>query len=211
MLTVRTSAHIPTNQHRRSFRLCPTSTGAPPARTGSSRLLREWIRLLDAESRRLWLDDRWRAHLRTSPVKTIEETAMKDSDCAAVSDSPAKEPAVPVARGRNYLYAIVAGGEPRSYPSLGIEGNDVYTITEGRVAAVVSGLAGPKIRPQRANLAAHQAVLKSSDGRHHPAAHGLRHRCRQPGSHPRNPGPESARLPGAAPARGRQSGNGVCA
>jgi hypothetical protein len=85
---------------------------------------------------------------------------MNDSDRAAVSDSPARESAVPVARGRNYLYAIVAGGEPRSYPSLGIDGNDVYTITEGRVAAVVSGLAGSKIRPQRANLAAHQAVLK---------------------------------------------------
>jgi cytidylate kinase len=86
--------------------------------------------------------------------------AMKDSDRAAVLNRPAQEPAVPVALGRNYLYAIVAGGESRSYPSLGIEGNDVYTITEGRVAAVVSGLAGSKIRPQRANLAAHQAVLK---------------------------------------------------
>ena len=42
MLTVRTSAHIPTNRHRRSFRLCPTSTGAPPARGGVSCLLREW-------------------------------------------------------------------------------------------------------------------------------------------------------------------------
>jgi cytidylate kinase len=85
---------------------------------------------------------------------------MKDADCAVVLDRPATEPAAPAARGWNYLYAIVAGGEPRSYPSLGIEGNDVYTIAEGRVAAVVSGLAGPKIRPQRANLAAHQAVLK---------------------------------------------------
>jgi hypothetical protein len=90
----------------------------------------------------------------------MEEAAMKDPDGAAVSDSPAKGPEVPVAHGRNYLYAVVAGGEPRSYRSLGIEGNDVYTITEGRVAAVVSGLAGSKIRPQRANLAAHQAVLK---------------------------------------------------
>jgi hypothetical protein len=36
----------------------------------------------------------------------------------------------------------------------------VYSISEGRVAAVVSGLASSKIRPQRANLAAHQAVLK---------------------------------------------------
>jgi hypothetical protein len=85
---------------------------------------------------------------------------MNGSDRAAVSDSPAQEPAVPVARGRNYLYAIVAGGEPRSYASPGIDGMDVYSITEGRVAAVVSGLAGSKIRPQRANLAAHQGVLK---------------------------------------------------
>ena len=85
---------------------------------------------------------------------------MKDSDAVAVLNGPALEPAAPVARGRNYLYAIVAGGEPRSYPSLGIDGSDVYTIDQGRVAAVVSGLASPKIRPERAKLAAHQAVLK---------------------------------------------------
>jgi hypothetical protein len=64
MLTVRTSAHIPTNRHRGSFRLCPASTGAPLARAGVSRLLREWLRLLNAESRRLWLDDLWGAHMR---------------------------------------------------------------------------------------------------------------------------------------------------
>jgi hypothetical protein len=64
MLTVRTSAHIPTNRLRGSFRLCPASTGAPPARAGLFRLLRERIRLSNAESRRLWLDDRWSAHVR---------------------------------------------------------------------------------------------------------------------------------------------------
>lgn len=85
---------------------------------------------------------------------------MNGSDRAAVSNRPDEELTVGEARGRNYLYAIVAGGEPRSYPSLGIDGKDVYSITEGRVAAVVSGLTGSKIRPQRANLAAHQAVLK---------------------------------------------------
>ncbi len=85
---------------------------------------------------------------------------MKDSDHTAVVERPTQEAAVPVASGRKYLYAVVAGGEARSYASLGIEGNDVYTITEGRVAAVVSSLAGSKIRPQRANLAAHQAVLR---------------------------------------------------
>jgi hypothetical protein len=62
MLTLRTSAHIPTNQHRRSFRLIPTSTGAPQARAGVERLLQEWTRLWNAEPRRAWLGDRWSAH-----------------------------------------------------------------------------------------------------------------------------------------------------
>jgi len=64
MLTVRAAAHMPTNRHRRSFRHCPSSTGASPARVGVSRLLREWRRLLNAESRRLWLEIRWRSHLQ---------------------------------------------------------------------------------------------------------------------------------------------------
>ena len=85
---------------------------------------------------------------------------MKDGDRAAVATGQGQKPGVPAASGRNYIYAIVAGGEPRAYPSLGIEGRDVYTITDGRVAAVVSGLTSSKIRPERANLRAHQAVLK---------------------------------------------------
>ena len=96
----------------------------------------------------------------TGAVHASEEEAMKDSDRAAVATGPGQEPAVPVASGRNYIYAIVAGGEPRTYGSLGIEGKDVYTVTDGRVAAVVSGLAASRIRPERANLKAHQAVLK---------------------------------------------------
>jgi hypothetical protein len=62
MLTLRTSAHIPTNQHCRGFRLIRTSTGALRARAGARRLFQEWTRLWDAELRRLWLDDRWSAH-----------------------------------------------------------------------------------------------------------------------------------------------------
>jgi hypothetical protein len=63
MLTIKTYAHVPTNRHRRSFRFSPASTGAPLARVGALRLLQEWIRLFDAESRRLWLADLWSAHM----------------------------------------------------------------------------------------------------------------------------------------------------
>jgi hypothetical protein len=63
MLTIRTSTHIPTNRQRRNFRSNPVSTGAPLARVGALRLLQEWIQLFDAESRRLWLEMRWRSHL----------------------------------------------------------------------------------------------------------------------------------------------------
>jgi hypothetical protein len=64
MLTIRTSANIPTNHHRANFRFCLASTAAPLACAGASRMAREWTRLLDAESRRAWLESRWRAHLR---------------------------------------------------------------------------------------------------------------------------------------------------
>ena len=64
MLTIRTSAHVPTNHHRGSCRCSPASTGAPLARVGSSRALQAWIRLADAEARRLWLESQWRSHLQ---------------------------------------------------------------------------------------------------------------------------------------------------
>jgi hypothetical protein len=60
---IRTSAHIPTNRHRKNFRSIITSTGAPLARVGALRQLQEWIRLFDAESRRLWLEMQWKSHL----------------------------------------------------------------------------------------------------------------------------------------------------
>jgi hypothetical protein len=96
----------------------------------------------------------------TGTVSASEEQAMINGDCAALATGPEQKSGVLTASGRNYIYAIVASDEPRVYPLLGIEGRDVYTITDGRVAAVVSGLTSAKIRPERANLRAHQAVLK---------------------------------------------------
>jgi hypothetical protein len=63
MLTIKTSAHVPGNHHRRNFHCSAVSTGAPLVRVGGMRLLGEWLRLFDAESRRLWLGMRWRSHM----------------------------------------------------------------------------------------------------------------------------------------------------
>jgi hypothetical protein len=59
-----------------------------------------------------------------------------------------------------YLYAIVVDSPDQIYSDPGIEGQRVYTISDGRVAAVVSDLPVSKIRPERRHLAAHQNVLK---------------------------------------------------
>jgi hypothetical protein len=89
-----------------------------------------------------------------------KEKAMRDGGSAVVEIGTERETEAPVVSGKNYIYAIVESGEPLIYEALGLEGKDVYTITEGRLAAVVSGLSSAKIRPERANLRAHQAVLK---------------------------------------------------
>lgn len=63
-------------------------------------------------------------------------------------------------RTGKYLYAILGGAEPRDYGNCGIDAGRVYTIGEGKVAAVVSDVPGHKIRPERRHLATHQTVLK---------------------------------------------------
>jgi len=65
-----------------------------------------------------------------------------------------------------YLYAIVPSSEaPLRHPhgvdgTLGINGDAVYWIREGPLAAAVSEIPNGKIRPERRHLAAHQGVLK---------------------------------------------------
>ncbi|MFZ0051178.1 MAG: GvpL/GvpF family gas vesicle protein [Desulfobaccales bacterium] len=62
-------------------------------------------------------------------------------------------------RGR-YLYAVVSAAAARDYGPWGINGGLVYPLAHGPVAALVSDVPPQRIRPERANLAAHQLVLK---------------------------------------------------
>ncbi len=64
-----------------------------------------------------------------------------------------------------YLYGITtadaaAANEIASPAAQGVGGTSVETVVEGRLAAVVSRLESDKIRPQRANLAAHHRILR---------------------------------------------------
>lgn len=59
-----------------------------------------------------------------------------------------------------YIYAIMPDQGHCVLGNIGLDEGNVYSIGDGRVAAVVSDLAGRRIRPERRNLAAHQEVLK---------------------------------------------------
>jgi hypothetical protein len=63
-------------------------------------------------------------------------------------------------RTGKYLYAVITGADDRSYGSPGIGGGDVYTLSDGQIAAVISDVPDTRIRPERSNLAAHQEVLR---------------------------------------------------
>ncbi|OGG57294.1 MAG: gas vesicle protein GvpFL [Candidatus Handelsmanbacteria bacterium RIFCSPLOWO2_12_FULL_64_10] len=69
-------------------------------------------------------------------------------------------------RDGRYLYAIaggveeIASWEGRRYGPIGIDGGEVYTISAGGLAAVVSDVPNRKIRPERRQLSAHHEVLK---------------------------------------------------
>ena len=61
---------------------------------------------------------------------------------------------------RRYLYAIIDASQAGKWGNIGINGALVTTITKGPVAAVVSGIAAKRVRPERANLASHNGVIK---------------------------------------------------
>lgn len=59
-----------------------------------------------------------------------------------------------------YLYAVIECGEERGFITVGIGGAAVRTLSDGRIAAVVSESPNGKIRPERRRLAAHHQVLQ---------------------------------------------------
>jgi Gas vesicle synthesis protein GvpL/GvpF len=84
---------------------------------------------------------------------------MSDRGSATVLREPHEQTTAGV-QTRRYLFAIVYAADARPYTCPGMDEQEVSTITEGRLAAVVSGVSGPKIRPERRHLARHQEVLK---------------------------------------------------
>lgn len=68
-------------------------------------------------------------------------------------------PKQPLPNEKLYLYAIVLGLDGTILGPIGLEGDTVYSMTSGRVSAVVSGVP-EKLRPERRHLAAHHEVLK---------------------------------------------------
>jgi len=60
-----------------------------------------------------------------------------------------------------YLYGIIDARDGLAVSMPGIEGGDIETIEEDGLAAVVTRVTLKKIRPQRANLAAHQKLLQA--------------------------------------------------
>lgn len=59
-----------------------------------------------------------------------------------------------------YLYGITEARDDTPIAMAGIEGGDVEVIVAGELAAVVTRVSHPKIRPQRANLAVHHKLLR---------------------------------------------------
>jgi hypothetical protein len=85
---------------------------------------------------------------------------MSDPAQAMVSKHAGPAPSSTAKAERKYLFAILGADDVRHWNCAGLDGKEISVIVEGRLAAVVGGVTGPKIRPERRNLAAHQQVLK---------------------------------------------------
>ena len=88
------------------------------------------------------------------------ERTLSDRGTATVLKEPDPEQTAAKVQARRYLFAIIYAADVRPCTCPGMDEKEVSTITEGRLAAVVSGVSGSKIRPERRQLARHQEVLK---------------------------------------------------
>ena len=59
-----------------------------------------------------------------------------------------------------YIYAVIDANGKQSYGPIGLDGTEVHAIVRGPIAAVVSEMPEKRIRPERKNLATHNAVVK---------------------------------------------------
>ena len=59
-----------------------------------------------------------------------------------------------------YIYAIADGSIPDSFGPIGVMGGELQAVRFGDIAAVVSQLNEKRLRPERRNLAAHNAAIK---------------------------------------------------
>ncbi len=85
---------------------------------------------------------------------------MSNRGSATVLKEPELQQATVKAHAKRYLFAIVHMADVQPCTCPGMDEKAISTITEGRLAAVVSGVTSAKIRPERRNLARHQEVLK---------------------------------------------------
>ncbi len=59
-----------------------------------------------------------------------------------------------------YIYAIADNSVKNAFGPIGIQGKEVHVVCSGQIAAVLSDFSEKRLRPERRNLAAHNAVIK---------------------------------------------------
>lgn len=72
---------------------------------------------------------------------------MSNRASATALKEPAADQATASIQARKYLFAIVYAADAQPCTCPGMDEKEVSTITEGRLAAVVSGVTGPKSGP----------------------------------------------------------------
>jgi hypothetical protein len=64
------------------------------------------------------------------------------------------------AAGGIYVYAVVSGDGTTDYGSIGLDNSPVYRLGDRELAAIVSRISRARVRPERRNITAHNAVLR---------------------------------------------------